>query len=160
MTTDCFGQVPLKMAIVLAIIGVLNSPAASQAPQDLVNVDGVTPTCVVNEPRQVQHPGPDSAILFGSPQYGYCNGSIQHNCSTARHVNDNPNFGLELIRNACVGTFTSWADLQRQNAQNVADLQKTLQQQLNILKSNIQALSDSNDALTKRLNDLETKVNR
>jgi hypothetical protein len=49
------------------------------------------------------------------------------------------------------------ADLQKGDAQDVADLQKILQQQLNPLKANIQALSDANDVLAKRLDDVEAK---
>jgi hypothetical protein len=140
--------------VVLAIVFVI-TPSRGYS-QDLVKVDGVASQCVVNQPRQVQHPGPGT--LFPSPQYGYCNGSIQHNCATSRQPFGPSSSAYETIPTACVGTFSSWTDIQAQQAKSIADLQQQFQQQLNILKANIQALSDANDALTKRLNDVEAKL--
>lgn len=125
--------------------------------QDLIQVDGVTPQCVHNQPKQVQHPGPGT--LFPSPQYGYCSGGIDHRCATGTNVAISGTFFQE-IGTACVGTFTSWAQLQAQQASSIASLQDQLQKQLNILKANIKALSDANDALTKRLNEVEAKLKK
>ena len=49
------------VTLVIASATVFCSEAYSQ---DLVRVDGVTTQCVVNQPRQVQNPGPASAVLF------------------------------------------------------------------------------------------------
>jgi hypothetical protein len=140
----------LILAIFLAAL--FCSPCHSD---NLVQVDGVTPTCVVNQQHQVQHPGPGT--LFPSPEYGYCNGSIQYKCATPNNVAMPGSTAYGVIGTACVGTFTSFADLQAQQAKGIDDLKQQIQQQLNILKANIKALSDANDALTKRLDDIETK---
>ncbi|SRR5581483_775054 len=144
----------LGVAFGLAMF-VLFCPAAYA--QNLIQVDGVTPECVHNQPKQVQHPGPGT--LFPSSQYGYCNGSIDHRCATSKNIAISGTFYQE-IPIACVGTFTSWADLQAQQASNLANLQDQIQKQLNILKTNIKDLSDANDALTKRVNDLEEKLKK
>ncbi|WP_348266258.1 hypothetical protein [Edaphobacter sp. DSM 109919] len=140
------------------LFAVLSMALASSAhSQDLVHVDGVTPECVHNQRYQVQHPGPGT--LFPTPQYGYCKGTIQNKCATSTNVAVSGTFYQE-IPNACVGTFTSWADLQAQQATSISDLKQQLQEQLNILKADIKRLSDANDALTKRLNDAEARLKK
>ena len=106
--------------------------------QDLVKVDGVTPECVVNQQRQVQHPGPAAATLFPTPKYGYCQGSIQHNCVTARQPFGPSSSAYEPIPTACVGTFT---DSQTKQATDLAELEKKLQQQLVIMQNDINLLN-------------------
>jgi hypothetical protein len=130
----------------------LCSPSHSQ---ELVLVDGVTPVCVVVGPRGSPNPGP--AIPFSSPRYGYCNGSIQQRCATSVNGALPGSVSFRAVGTACVGTFTSWAELQAQQAKNISD---QLQQQVNLLKNNIKALSDANDALTKRLDDVESQLKK
>ncbi len=143
-------NVTLILAVVFSALHC--SPCYSQ---NLVLVNGVTPTCVVNARSAVQHPG--TGTLFPSPQYGYCNGSIRQRCATSHNVARPGSPFYEEIQTACVGTFTSRAELQAQQAKNITD---PLQQQLNILNGNIKALSDSNDSLTKRLDDMEKELNK
>jgi hypothetical protein len=127
---------------------------SSSYSQELALVDGVTPVCVAGGPRVSTQPGP--AIPFPSPRYGICNGSIQQGCATSHNVAISGTY-YDRIGRACVGTFTSWAELQAQQAKNISD---PLQQQVNLLKNNIRALSDANDALTKRLDDVESQLNK
>ncbi len=123
------------VTLVIASATVFCSEAYSQ---DLVRVDGVTTQCVVNQPRQVQNPGPASAVLFPSPQYGYCSGSIQHNCVTAKQPFYPQSSAYETISTACVGTFT---DVHTQQAVDLANLQTKMQQQLDIMQKDINLLN-------------------
>ena len=146
----------LRMFLSVSAAMFLLCPSAHS--QDLIQVDGVTPQCVHNQPKQVQHPGPGT--LFPSPQYGYCNGTVDHQCATGIDRNLPGATAFIAIPTACVGTFTSWAQLQAQQASSIASLQDQLQKQLNILEANIKTLSDANDALTKRLNEVEAKLKK
>lgn len=112
--------------------------------QDLVQVNGVAPVCVVNQRYQVQHPG--AGTPFGTPQYGICSGSIQQNCTTGDNA---------VHPNVCIGTFTSWAAIEAQRAVDLANFQQKMQSQMDELTKNLKTLSDSIDAQTKRLNAIE-----
>jgi hypothetical protein len=97
--------------------------------------------------HQVQNPGPGT--LFPSPQYGYYNASIQYKCATSNN-GAAPGAFYQVIPTACVGTFTSLADLQAQQASSLADLEQQLHEQLNILKASIKTLSDTSDDFIRR----------
>jgi peptidoglycan hydrolase CwlO-like protein len=139
---------------ILTLVALLMGLVSSAYSQQLVKVDGVTAGCVHNQMHQVQHPG--SGTLFPAPQYGYCNGTIEQKCATANGGTE----GYQEIPTACVGTFTSFADLQTQQATSLADLKQQLQEQLNILKASIKTLSDTSDALTKRLNEVDARLKK
>ena len=123
--------------------------------EELVVVDGATPRCVTNQPHQVQHPG--SGTLFQSTRYGYCRGNIEHACVTARQPYGPSSSAYEVIPTACVGTFVSWDEIRAQDARTISDLKAQLDQELTVQQTDLKRLSDANDALTKRLSDLEER---
>jgi peptidoglycan hydrolase CwlO-like protein len=122
--------------------------------QNLIQVDGVTPQCVLNQKGQVQNPGPGTR--FPSPKQGYCDGSIQHRCATSKNIAVSGTF-YEEIATACVGTFTT---LEEAQAAAANDLEKKVQLKLDVLQKNIKDLSDAIDSLTKRLDEVDARVKK
>jgi hypothetical protein len=129
---------------------------------DLVEVNGVTPNCRTG-PLATNPTG----TLYLTPQLGYCHGVIKTGCLTGKSSPSGPpgvggraSIVYEKIPVACEGTFTLLAEIEAEGAQNLRDVLKVLQQQMDLFEKAITLLSNSNDALTKRLNDLEDKINK
>jgi len=143
METKARNHTSLRISILIMAILFTGQFCSYAYSQDLVVVDGTASRCGGN-------PLPE-ATLFHIPEIGHCDGSVVKNCSMRR--NDQTHAVIAIT--ACVGTFRPLVDQQPKLASSIANLQQQLQQQIDILKANIKTLSDANDALTKRINDVE-----
>jgi hypothetical protein len=107
--------------------------------------------CIVNSTSAPAKEGFGHIVKFPHPTWGYCEGRVEQHCATHEKTGYN-NFGAtyDEIPVACYGGFSEW------NGASAKPV-KALEQELEKLKANIKALADSNDALTKRLNAVESK---
>jgi len=68
--------------------------------------------------------------------------------------------GYGAIPNTEFAVDASYRFTMRQISPFLEDLHEQVDQEISFLKANIKALSEANDALTKRLNDLEARLNK